>query len=623
MNRIMKKESAKLAVVCAILSVIALLTAIFPFAADSGTPTAFSFISTQYTYTAYRESWLRNLIVKEDILTPSGVLSPSILKPVTDYPYTQTEASFAEEVASYVDMYTLDDDSQKAAYLYLFRQLDALTIISEPSVSDDAKIAYLKNEGIVIPGDVKDDSTKMLMVGALYAFMRNDFHYVVSGEPEPEIPRGTGLEEALMMYMMTVSGQGKVLPQFVSKYFGVTVTTLDDYVYYSTLYTLWVNGYVKSNEISTIPRGEVYRRMAIFEIEQHGITIDASTATDEELRLKYMCAGLGDQYRVDLNWQKLGKHLSANSVPFYILQLIGNKEGNLTLPDSYTYEKAFSKVCKNTTYFDLSDKFYADIASYTVKLDYKRDTVSFRATPLFRDDAEKGTSVKITLSDGTPVAADAYETITLSGKARETISIIVRYFQNGVQKNAFTYKLNIIQGGGDTSEPNTLTNPIQTWTVPTDTSPPTTSVSIPNITANPSDILTVNGSVVSLGGDIINQLYSTDINGNYIDASGNVVASFDYNTLPAGYAYTVYDDDSVGIVQIGNTDVTNPGTTSKSEGGFFKKLSTIADNWLIFLLFGGVSAVFIGLGITLLLVMRKKNKKNKNKSKNKNKKTKK
>ncbi len=609
----MKKESNRIAVVCVILSVMALLTAVFPFAADSGARNSLastsasdvSFINTQYTYTSYRESWLRNLIVKEDILSPSGVVTRDTLVPVTDYPYTQTAASFSKDVASYVTLYTLDDDSEKAAYLYLFKQLDALTIISEPGVTDDNKIAYLENEGIVMPDNVRDDQTNMLMVRALYSFMRNDFYYVVTGEPEIEIPRGTGLEEALMLYTMAVSGQSKVLPQFVSKYFGGSITTFDDYVYYTTLYALWINGYVKTNEIGKISREEVYRRMAIYQIQQFGITIDASTATDEEIKLKYMAAGLGDQYAVNIDWLKLKEHLSADTVPFYLLQLMGNKDAGLTISNTYGYDRAFTKVCKSTDRFELDEMFYSDICEYNVKLSYQRDEVSFRAIPLFQSSAENGTEVKITLADGTSVTPDSYVTLSLSDKAKQTITMIVRYFQNGVQKNATTYKLYIFQGGDDAPETNALTNPIQTWSAPADTNAPG-AITVPSFTADPNQVVTVNGSVVSLGSDILNQMYSTDANGNYIDANGNVIASFNYETLPPGYEYTVYDDGNVGVVQIGNTDVTEPFGTGGD--GLFGKIASFAARWMFWLIGGGVLAVLIALGVTLFFVLKKRKK---------------
>ena len=96
-------------------------------------------IQTQYIYSENNVSWIRKLVVKEDMLSPEGIATEAVLHPVTDYPYTTDAPHFKAEVEECTKTYTLDEDSQRAAYLYLIKQVGALSLISEPTVSDQTK----------------------------------------------------------------------------------------------------------------------------------------------------------------------------------------------------------------------------------------------------------------------------------------------------------------------------------------------------------------------------------------------------------------------------------------------------------------------------------------------------
>ena len=80
-------------------------------------------VQTQYLYDSNNPSWLRKLVVKEDMLSTDGILNEAVLYPVCDYPYTMDAPTFKKQVQENIELFTLDDDSQKAAYLYLFQQL--------------------------------------------------------------------------------------------------------------------------------------------------------------------------------------------------------------------------------------------------------------------------------------------------------------------------------------------------------------------------------------------------------------------------------------------------------------------------------------------------------------------
>ena len=58
-------------------------------------------VKTQYEYEANNPSWLRQLIVKENMLSVDGIVTEKALYPVSKYPYVTDAPSFKEEVAEY------------------------------------------------------------------------------------------------------------------------------------------------------------------------------------------------------------------------------------------------------------------------------------------------------------------------------------------------------------------------------------------------------------------------------------------------------------------------------------------------------------------------------------------
>ena len=107
-------------------------------------------VKTQYEYEANNPSWLRQLIVKENMLSVDGIVTEKALYPVSKYPYVTDAPSFKEEVAEYAKYYTLDEESQRAAYIYVFQQLGAMSIIADPEATDQTKAEWLREQGIII-----------------------------------------------------------------------------------------------------------------------------------------------------------------------------------------------------------------------------------------------------------------------------------------------------------------------------------------------------------------------------------------------------------------------------------------------------------------------------------------
>ncbi len=505
-------------------------------------------VQTQYKYSENNPSWLRKLVIKEDMLSTSGLINEEILHPVCDYPYTTDAPHFKAQVEEYIELYTLDENSQRAAYLYLLEQVGALNIISEPETSDKTKADWLRKHGIVITAEEEKDPEKILMISALYAMMKNDLYYVYTGKTFT-IPEGTPLEEAVVMYLMALSGEGSELSEFILKYFGKSsVGNLDDYIYYTSLMSLYTQGYVSPLEIPTISRDEVYRRVAIMTIRTAGIAIDAETATTEEIRHKYLAAMLGTQYSVTVDPTALKKALSKETAPYYLLQRMAYEDSNVTISQTkYTYEECFKIVLQKTQRFNLENEFYSDIYEYDIYLDNIRSNISVNPTPI----SKSGVAISI---NGVDVTGGSYAVVELAGKAKETITIVSRQ-ATGKDVETSIYKVNVYQG--TTAPPDSdLTGIIPTLgnlNNQEQTSGNSGGLQGPGLSNAVSNFN-------NAASPLINGVLTLNEKGQLVDQYGNIVSDSTYETLPQGYNYILNDD---GIISVVLTDKKTTETTTE------------------------------------------------------------
>lgn len=497
-------------------------------------------VQTQYLYSENDPSWIRKLVVKEDMLSSEGILTESELVPITDYPYTTDASHFKAEVEECIKTYTLDEESQRAAYLYLLEQIGALTIISEPTTSDATKADWLRNQGVLITKEDENDPDKILLISALYAMMRNDLYYVYTGE-HFEMPQNTPLEEAVVLYIAALSGNENSLLSFVYKYFGKTsLGNLEDYIYYTALFALWEEGLVTVKEIPTISRNEVFRRLAILSIKQYGLAIDAEKASTEEIQQKYLTAMLGTHYKVKLDPQSLISSVESQGVPFYILQRMANQDAGLTLSHTkYTYEKCFEQVLYKTDRFDLEKEFYSDVYEYELFLKSNRNSIYINPTPI--------TANAVITINGVQVPAGQYAEVQLRDVALQAITIICTHMVND-QATSTTYKLNVIQGTTP-PPPSDLTGIIPTYGT-TDSTQPTVTVtdqhgniivSTPSISGQLPNVTLPNG----FSSNLVGQILSLNEKGQLVDQDGNVIVDGKFDPLPEGYEYVVGEGGNI------------------------------------------------------------------------------
>ncbi len=558
-------------------------------------------VQTQYKYDENDPSWLRKLDVKEDMLSIEGLTSPEVLIPVCNYPYNMDAPNFKNQVAEYVELYTVTEDTQRAAYLYLLEQIGILSFFADPDSTEKDKAQWLRDNGIIVTAEDEKDPEKRIMIISLYAMMKNDLYYVYKGK-HLTIPQGTPLEEAIVMYLIALSGEESILRDFIERFFGrEDIITLEDYIYYTSLISLYTTGYISPAEVVTIPKNEVYKRVAIMAIRKYGIAIDAENATTEEIRQKYLTAMLGTQYRVTLDPSALKKAANEGIIPFYILQRMAYEDAKVTISQTrYTYEQSFDIVKNRTARFDLEHEFYSDITEYNIYLDHLRPNISINPTPL----ESSGTTIFI---NDTQVPGGYYEIIPLTTEERQTIYISCENNSNG-NFSATVYKLNIYQGK-DTAPDSDITNIVPTVSVSfSDKNNPKESTTLPTfiitnvdgIVIQGPDMIPIISDINNAANPLIKEILSLNDRGQLVDQYGNVINEAIYTPLPEGYEYVLGEDGMVSIV-ITKKPTTEPAT--EDAGGFFND----PENRKIIVIVSAI--VILLLIVAIVIVLKKGNKK--------------
>ena len=398
---------------------------------------ALTMCETQYMYDSANPSWLKDLIVKENMSSVDGLSQRNDLIAKASYPYRETAESFQEEVLYYQVLYTLDEDMAEAGYIYMLEIAKAFAGNTTSSYSDEFIRSYLESLGIVYPSEGADDNETKIVARALFSIIISDEDY--------KVKRGTGLYEAFTDYISVLLG---VDVSAVLKFDNdAKLSGLSEYVVAASKLVLYNAGYKVDKDTSD---EEVFRLIAIMTIKSQGISIDAGTATFEEIKNKYLCAMMCKIYDVSIDTDAFGRAVQKNTLPFYMLQLIG-KENGLTVRESLTYEEAFKLVCENTEYFNLeAGEFYADIYEYDVKLNYKRSKIWLYPQTLGTTSESEGTKVNV-LIDGKDVRENYYVDVAIpTDKDVVSLVITVEYTEKTGKKTSSSYKINVYQG---TQEP--------------------------------------------------------------------------------------------------------------------------------------------------------------------------
>lgn len=400
------------------------------------------YLHSAYDHDSADPAWLNDLVIKESVGNVSDMTSHAVLTAAPSYPYTETPDSFMTKVNYYVDLYTLDDSTQKAAYIYLFQQLNKFATVETGDVTDAEVRQYLISQGFVYPASEDEDTA--IIARALYIAKVNGVadKYATFYDGEP-------IQKALVDFSSGVLG---IDLSSLSKYMpgGGAVSTLNDLVIATSKASLYLKGYDVSADMSD---AEVYRDVAIMVTETAGFTAD-SGMTAEQLKLRYLAAMMDITFDVNMDCDKLSQALDNDRVAFYVLQLIGKKAG-VTIRDSLSYNEAFQLAAESSDIFkfDAGD-FWSDVFDYKASFAYKRSSCWVCATCASNSSNDAGCTVTVT-ANGNVIPDATYTEVPLdTSYSTQTLKIVVSYSKGSVSSQC-TYTVLITQGDTECSESST------------------------------------------------------------------------------------------------------------------------------------------------------------------------
>lgn len=410
--------------------VLAVFICIALLSADFFASAAVLSFETQYDYDEADIAWLTDLVIKEDMTSVEGMAQRAELVPAPEYPYDETPESFSNEVDYFVSLHNLKEGSQSVGYIYFFEILNANSELLAAEYSDADIKEYLEGVGIAYPKNAGSD--ELVIARALFAALATGS--LSSGFYQ----NGASLEEVAARYLASLTGMNieslrKWMPDG-------SILSLDEYILAASRLTLWSNGYDVSADT---PENEVYRLLAVMTVKAQGISI-SSDLSFSELNLKYIAALLGVKYSVAVDSTKLGAAIENDTVPFYMLQLIGRQNGISVREDNATYEEAFYLVADNSDVFDVSsDDFYADIYLYDAYLKNKCDSLWVYPTAYSTNNS---TYIPVVTVNGNPVKNNYYNEVQILPDVKVQELVVIVSASGGGRKSECKYIVRIHQG---------------------------------------------------------------------------------------------------------------------------------------------------------------------------------
>lgn len=385
---------------------------------------------TQFEESVESTAWLQNIAVSWS--TGSMKFEYGKLKPVTDYPYTKTQARFEKEVGYWVDAYKVDENTRFEAYLKFLEYMNmAIVMAGGTDNADQATMRkWLTDHGIVMPP--KDDEHTDLYVSLLYAMMKNNMYVILFPKMQkPEIPAGTPLEKALNYYLIEMFKQEGVvitkIPETVKELMtlGCRITLKNRY------------GVENADELSD---AEVYRLMTVKSLQVDMKYPCPDNLAGDDLDRAYLAAMLMKRFSIeqgypiaygpemDKDWN-LKDAFAKNEIPKLVLRHMVIQKGK-TVNKSDSTATVF-KAMLSCGYYDIENQFYCDVPNYTVDLPYKLSVVKVRPVTLY-----SRADMKI---DGSYYESGyGYEVKFKEGEKQKTVKIHVEDPHDTTQKRDYT-----------------------------------------------------------------------------------------------------------------------------------------------------------------------------------------
>lgn len=354
----------------------------------------------------YNYAWIDDVSVRDS----SSSVVPLVLHPVTDYPYSHTADEFVDECNNYAALFNITDEILQSSILKTIRTAYYTLLASGAIKSDEQTMrAYNESKGIVYP--FSPNTMTHMYTTLVYALLKTDIASAVLKQTV-EIPRGTSIEGAVVLYLAKVCGME--VPASVNSIASFSYVFADQYV-------LEGSGLPVSDDPT---EQEVYYWVKLLAAYKQGYDVPKDTPyskvtqqQEEYVKYAYFASILTTKYGVHVDPGLLRQAILGGNkdteIPRLVLKsMLGNV--NTKYSENESISSLFDKA-KADGYFDLKDDFYTDIYDYEVTVSDSSTDVWFTAF-LVADQLVDGDSSKAkTYIDGKLVTNSSTNSVKLTG----------------------------------------------------------------------------------------------------------------------------------------------------------------------------------------------------------------
>ncbi len=373
----------------------------------------------------YNYAWIDDVVMRDS----SSSVVPLVFKPLTDYPYSHTAEEFVSECNNYSQLFEASRTILQSSLIKTLKTTYYTLLASGAITSSIPEMrAYNESKGITYPFD--ETATTQMYTTIVYALLKSDIASAVLKQ-EIEIPRGTSVEGAVVIYLSKVCGMN--VPSSVSSIEGFSYLFANEYV-------LEGSGLPVSKDPT---EQEVYYWVRVLAADKQGYAVDKTTPyvkvtqqQEDAVNHAYYASILTSKYDVYVSPVLLKQALESGNrnkeVPKLVLMSMLDSV-NTEYSSSESLDSLFEKA-KADGFFDLKDDFYTDIYNYEVTVSDTSSEVWFTAF-LVADQLTDGDLSKAkTYLNGSLVANSSTNSVKLTS-ASTTFTVKIEYVDEDTERN--------------------------------------------------------------------------------------------------------------------------------------------------------------------------------------------
>ncbi len=363
----------------------------------------------------YNYAWIDDVSLRDS----STSVVPLVLHPITDYPYSHTASEFVKECNNYAALFNVTDEILQSSILKTIRTAYYTLLASGAIKSDEQTMrAYNESMGIVYP--FSQTTMTHMYTTLVYALLKTDIASAVLKQ-KVEIPRGTSVEGAVVLYLAKVCGME--IPSSVNTIAAFSYLFADQYV-------LEGSGLPVSKDPT---EQEVYYWVRLSAAYKQGYDVPKDTPylkvtqeQEEYVRYAYYASILTTKYGVHVDPGLLRQAILGGDKDTEIPRLVLKSmldHGNTKYSADESVNSLFDKA-RADGFFELKDDFYTDIYDYEVTVSDESTEIWFTAF-LVADQLVDGDSSKAkTYINGELVKNTSTSSVKLTGAStRFTVKI--------------------------------------------------------------------------------------------------------------------------------------------------------------------------------------------------------